>query len=80
MKKIKINLQTIYNEIKINPKITQVKLAEKYGVSERTIRRYCKVLKDYGYIKYIINKKNSRWFILKEYSIINLKSGGKYEM
>ena len=58
-------LKTIYNEIKINSKITQSILAKKYDVNERTIRRYCKILKDNGYIKYIVNGKDKRWYILK---------------
>ena len=58
-------LNNIYNEIKTNPKVSQKKLAMKYSVCERTIRRYCKKLKDNGYIKYVIDSKNSRWYILK---------------
>ncbi len=65
MKETKISIQIIYNEIKLDPKVSQKELAEKYCVNERTIRRYCKVLKDSGYIKYIINGKNGRWYILK---------------
>ena len=65
MKKTKISMQIIYNEIKLNPKVSQKELAKKYNVNERTIRRYCKFLKDNGYIKYIIDSKNSRWYILK---------------
>ena len=59
-------MQIIYNEIKLNPKITQKELSKKYSVSERTIRRYCKILKDNGYIKYIVNKTSSNWCIIKE--------------
>ena len=73
-------LYNIYNEIRLNTKVFQKELSKKYSVSERTIRRYCKILKDNGYIKYVISNKNNRWHILKEYSIINLKLGGKYEM
>ena len=61
-KKILINT---YNELKLNSKVSQIELAKKYGVSERTIRRYYKILKDSGYINYIIDSKNSRWNILK---------------
>lgn len=73
-------LYNIYNEIRLNTKVSQKELSKKYSVSERTIRRYCKILKDNGYIKYVISNKNNRWHILKEYSIINLKLGGKYEV
>ena len=65
MKETKISIQIIYNEIKLNPKVSQKEVAKKYGVCERTIRRDCKVLKDSGYIKYIISGKDSRWYILK---------------
>ena len=58
-------LKNIYDDMKINPKVSQNGLAKKYGVCERTIRRYCKILKDNGYIKYIIDSKNSRWHIIK---------------
>ena len=58
-------LKNIYDEIKINPKVSQKGLAKKYNVCERTIRRYCKILKDKGYIEYIIDSKNSRWNIIK---------------
>ena len=57
--------KTIYNEIKINSKISQKQLSTKYNVCERTIRRYIKILKDNGYIKYIVNGKDKRWYILK---------------
>ena len=58
-------LNNIYKEIKLDSKISQKELAKKYNVCERTIRRYCKKLKDSGYIKYVIDSKNSRWYILK---------------
>ena len=58
-------LKNIYNEIKLNPKVSQKELAKKYNVCERTIRRYFKVLKDSGYVKYVSDSKNSRWCILK---------------
>ena len=67
MKKIRINLQMIYNELKINPKITQVKLAEKYNVCERTIRRYYKVLKDNGYIIQYNSGRKTEWYIINDF-------------
>ncbi len=67
MKKTKISIQIIYNEIKTNPKVSQKELSRKYNVCERTIRRYCKVLKDSGYIKYVIDSKNSKWKIINKW-------------
>ncbi len=57
--------KNIYDDMKINSKVSQKELAKKYDVCKRTIRRYCKILKDNGYINYIIDSKNSRWNILK---------------
>ncbi len=58
-------LKNIYNEIKLNPKISQKELARKYNVNERTIRRYYKILKDSGYIIKQSSGKKTKWFILK---------------
>ena len=56
--------KTIYNEIKINSKISQKQLSTKYNVCERTIRRYIKILKENNIVVYDINQK--KWNILKE--------------
>ena len=65
MKLVKKELaKTIYNEIKINSKISQKQLSIKYNVCERTIRRYIKILKENNIVVYDINQK--KWNILKE--------------
>lgn len=56
--------EKILQEIKENPKTTEIYLANKYGVSERTIRRYIKDLKDRKKIVLLINGKNRCWKIL----------------
>ena len=33
-------LKKLYNELKLNPKVSQIKLAKKYDVNERTIQIY----------------------------------------
>ena len=55
----------ILNEIKQNNKVTEVYLAQKYEVHERTIRRYIKDLKDNNIIQLSIEGKNKQWIILK---------------
>jgi len=57
-------LKMILLEIKNNSKVTQVELAKKYFYSERTIRRYFKVLKNSGKIKLINIAKKRAWKIL----------------
>ncbi len=57
----------ILNEIKINHSVTQKELSKKYKVHERTIRRYYKILKDNNYIEYIVNEKEKKWKINKNY-------------
>jgi len=57
-------IQIILQEIKKNSKITEKELSKKYFYSERTIRRYFKVLKDNGKIKLISVGKNRSWEIL----------------
>ena len=37
-------LKSIYNELTLDSKVSQKQLAKKYSVSERTIRRYYKIL------------------------------------
>jgi len=65
MKKVNQKLlEVILNEIKKNNKITEKELAIKYYYSERTIRRYFKLLKNHGKIKFIKIGKNRSWNIV----------------
>lgn len=64
MKKInKEMLEIILIEIKADSKVTELSLANKYGYTERTIRRYFKILKDSGKIKLIDTGKKRAWKI-----------------
>jgi len=54
----------ILEEIKSNSKITEKELAKKYEVTERTIRRYFKELKNNNIIKLIRNGNLREWYIL----------------
>lgn len=54
----------IIAEIKENSQLTETSLADKYDVSERTIRRYFKDLKDKKKIKLIKKGKFREWHIL----------------
>lgn len=56
--------KNIINEIKSNSKVTEKYIADKYLLSERTIRRYFKDLKNNNKIKLIINGKYREWKIL----------------
>lgn len=56
----------ILNKIKQNNKVTEVYLAQKYEVHERTIRRYIKDLKDNNIIKLSIEGKNRQWIIIEK--------------
>ena len=58
-------ISNILNEIENNPEITEIILAEKYMVSERTIRRYIKILKDLNKIKIYRCGKERKWVIIK---------------
>ncbi len=58
-------LKNIYNELKLDPKVSQIELAKKYDVNERTIRRYYKILKDNGYIVQQSSGRKTTWLILK---------------
>ena len=60
-------LKNIYDEIKINPKVSQKGLAKKYNVCERTIRRYCKILKDKGYIARTNTGRKTEWHIINTF-------------
>ncbi len=56
-------LEIILNEIKDNSKITEMELAKKHYYTERTIRRYFKILKDSGKIKLVNTGKKREWKI-----------------
>ena len=58
-------LQKIYREIINNDDVTERGLAEKYYCSERTIRRYIKILKDHKYIAIEGTGTKRKWIILK---------------
>ena len=58
-------LQKIYQEIANNNEVTENLLAEKYYYSERTIRRYIKILKDNKYITMVGTGTKRKWIILK---------------
>lgn len=57
-------LESILREIKTSNKVTEKDIASKYYYSERTIRRYFKILKDNGKIEIRGNGKNRVWKIL----------------
>lgn len=63
-----ILLEVILDNIKNNEKITEVELARMYHCTERTIRRYLKILKDKGIVRLDASGKNRKWIILKWYS------------
>lgn len=56
--------ENILMEIKKDSTITEVKLSQKYGVSERTIRRYLKELKDNNKVCLVCGGKERKWEIL----------------
>ena len=58
-------LKKIYNDLKLNSKVSQIELAKKYDVNERTIRRYYKILKDNGYIIQQDSGRKTVWHITK---------------
>ena len=58
-------LHDIYEEIINNNEVTEIFLAEKYYCSERTIRRYIKILKDNKYITIEGTGRKRKWIILK---------------
>ena len=57
-------LKVIIKEIQSNNKITEKELSTKYYYSERTIRRYVKILKDAGIIKMSNSGKKRSWEIM----------------
>lgn len=58
-------LKNIYKDIKSNNRVTEIELSDKYLVSERTIRRYIKMLKDKGKVQLIGYGKIRYWLVLK---------------
>ena len=58
-------LKKIYKEIATNDNVTEVLLAQKYYCSERTIRRYIKILKENKYITMEGAGTKRKWIILK---------------
>lgn len=56
--------EKILKDIKENPKVTESYLANKYEVSERTLRRYIKDLKDINKLVFVVDGKNRYWKIL----------------
>ena len=55
----------IFAEIRRNPRITVAQLIHDTGVSERTINRALKTLRENGYIVRVGAKKNGYWNIIK---------------
>ena len=55
----------IFAEIRRNPKSTVSQLVYDTGVSERTINRALKTLRENGYIAHVGARKNGYWNILK---------------
>ncbi len=65
MKKINYKfLRDILVEIMNNSQVSEKKLAEKFGYSERTVRRYIKILKDENIIRLEKTGKIKSWKIL----------------
>ena len=56
-------LSNILEEIKKDNMVTQVYLANKYSCSERTIRRYIKVLKEQKKIKMVSFGRKKKWIV-----------------
>ncbi len=61
-------LTNIFSEIYNNGYVTEKSLATKFSYSERTIRRYLKILKENNYIMLLGSGKKRKWIILKKYS------------
>lgn len=64
MRQKTIEFMDIIEEIKNNQAIKEVDLAKKYGCTERTVRRYFKVLKSEGKITLVRKGKNRIWKVL----------------
>ena len=57
--------QRIISEIKVEPSISQTRLAEITGTSVRTIKREIKKLVDSGHIERTEGKRYGKWIVLK---------------
>lgn len=57
-------LRLIIKEIMFNPQVTEQQIAKKYFYSERSIRRYMKILKDKEMIKFVRCGKKRYWKII----------------
>jgi len=62
-------LELIINEIKRNDKITEKELSFRYKYTERTLRRYFKILKDNNIIKLNGAGKKRTWKIIRHVQI-----------
>lgn len=58
-------LEVILEEIKDNPKVTELYLANKYLITERTVRRYIRMLKNRNIIMLEGTGNGKKWFIVK---------------
>lgn len=63
-------LNIILKEITNNSLITEKKIGENYGYSERTIRRYFKILKDNNIIVLERNGSKRKWKIINKNSYL----------
>lgn len=59
-------LKKILMELQENSKMTEKEIAQKFYYSERTIRRYFKILKDRKIIVLITTRKNREWKVIKK--------------
>lgn len=66
--------QRIISEIKVEPSISQTRLAEITGTSVRTIKREIKKLVDSGHIERTEGKRYGKWIVLKQFSISSRKN------
>ena len=60
------NSEKILRVIAIDPKITQKVLADKTGLSARTVSREMKALRDLGIIKRIGSDRKGHWEIVEK--------------
>ena len=56
--------EIIIDEIRNNSQVTEKFIADKHLISERTVRRYFKDLKDSNKVKLVIKGKFRKWIIL----------------
>jgi len=60
-----MNIRLLINEIKANPYITISELREKINVTERTVARYMKELRDVGIVIREGADKGGKWKVLQ---------------